>query len=142
MNKGKLLVAPQRHQRSQRGVQREMIVEGERAVVGARLLDRDRRARIVISLLAVGYDDVEPVDGAAQHDDDETLRRFIGARRPDRTEQGRCSRSQRHAAGHSKKIAPVHIVTYPLYLRIKSGPPRISAARSAAGAAAKVASAW
>jgi hypothetical protein len=75
---------PQRHQRREVRVEAEVAVEVEHAAVLARTRQRDRRARLVVRAFAVGHDDAQAVDGAAQEHDDQALvagQRLAGGRR-------------------------------------------------------------
>jgi hypothetical protein len=66
VDKGQLLCLPQRQEAGERGVQAEMLVERERAVFRSRARNRDCRARRVIGVIAMGHDDIEAIDRAAQ----------------------------------------------------------------------------
>src|SRR5580704_8571417 len=102
-----------------------MPVERQRPVRLARRCDRDRLALLVIGPVGVGDHDIEAVDRAAQQNDDQAPRALIGDRRPrigPETEGG--------CRSASDEMAPVHEASY---RRIKSGLPRISAARSPFG---------
>ena len=73
MDKGELLVVPQRLQTGQCRVQAEMIIKWQRPLIRSRRSDGDGRSAVVISSFAMGNDDIEAVDGAAQKNDDEPL---------------------------------------------------------------------
>src|ERR1700731_423636 len=108
-----------------------MPVECQRPVRLARRCDRDRLALLVISAVGVGDYDIEPVDRAAQQNDDQAFRALIGHRRPriwPETEGG--------CRSTSDEMAPVHETSY---RRIKSGLPRISAARRPFGDSSRAA---
>ncbi len=102
-------VLPARHDSAERGVQAEMAVEGKDCAVTA-AGDRDRRARVVILTVAIRYDHVETVDGAAQKDHDQAFAARIttgGARDPGvRSEQ----QDARRGSGRrgAEKVAPAH----------------------------------
>src|SRR6185437_11283182 len=103
-------------------MQAEMPVERQRTILAARLRDRDRRAEVVISLVAIRHDDIEPVDRAAQHHDDEPASLALRGRGP--------GRGRECHGGKGEEIATVHGLTYS---RMKSGLPSTSAARSGGG---------
>src|SRR5260370_37712310 len=102
-----------------------MPVERECPVRLARRCDRDRLPLLVIGPIGEGDHDIEAVDCAAQQDHNQAPRALIGYRRPGigpETEGGGCRPSD--------EIAPAHRSPY---RRMKSGLPRIRAARSASG---------
>src|SRR5271169_3827107 len=103
-------------------MQPELPVQRQGPVRLARRRNRDGLALLVIGRLGVGDYDIEPVHRAAQQNDDQTRRALIGHCRPGiGTEiEGSCCRP-------CDEIAPVHRSPY---RRMKSGLPRISAARS------------
>src|SRR6266446_1110217 len=62
MDKGELLVVPQRLQTGQCRVQAEMIIEWQRPLIRSRRSDGDGRSAVVISSFAMGNDDIEALD--------------------------------------------------------------------------------
>src|SRR6516225_9116595 len=101
MDKSELFLVPQREQAGERRVQTKTAVERQGALVRARTPDRDRRTHLVVGALAVRHDDIETVDGTAQHNDDEPPRPVL--RRPAR----KVEREQRRSGRQSKKLAPL-----------------------------------
>ena len=73
MDKGEFLLVPQGMETGQCRVQAEIIIEWQRPLIRSRRPDRDRWSAVVISSFAMGNDDIEAVDGAAQKNDDESL---------------------------------------------------------------------
>src|SRR5437764_15221175 len=112
-------------------MQRKMLVERERTLLGPGARHRDRRPRLVIGVLAIRHDDIEPVDRAPQHHNNEALRR-CGTCRPTR----RCECDRRAGSGKAEEIASPQFAHLGTYRRMKSGPPSSSAARCASGASA------
>src|SRR5271167_3428222 len=106
-------------------MQAEMPVERQCSVGLARRCDRDRLALLVISPVGVGDYDIEPVDRAAQQNYDQAPRALIGDCRP-----GIWPETERSCCGPFDEIAPLHEAPY---RRMKSGLPRIRAARSPFG---------
>src|SRR5260370_21325585 len=102
-----------------------MHVEGGWDVRVGRGWDRDRLPLLVRGPIGMGDHEIEAVDCAGQQDHDQVPRALIGYCRPrigSETEGGGCRPSD--------EIAPVHRSPY---RRMKSGLPRIRAARSASG---------
>src|SRR5689334_3308992 len=102
-----------------------MGVERQSAIGFSGLGNCDRRARLVIGGLTMRRHDAEAVDGTAQQDYDQAFRAVFGSGCP----AARADPKQRQTGG-LEKITPQHSS----YRRMKSGLPRISAARSGGGA--------
>src|SRR5260221_1446029 len=120
-----------------------MLVERQGcALRGIRLGDRARRAGRVIGLLAIGHDDIEPADRPAQqYDDDPPPLGSARGRRARAARSGRrpgaaAERDKRRAGGAEKEVATSHVHSY---RRMKSGLPRMRAARNSTGDAARAA---
>jgi len=108
MDKGELPLGPQRQQAGEGGIQPKSAVERQCSQIRSRGPDRDRRADLVIRLLGIGHDNIEPIDGAAQKNHDQPLGAALRSRRPG----SRAEWQQGHAGRQSKKIAPVHCRTH------------------------------
>src|SRR5215469_7817410 len=107
-------------------MQREMVVQRQRAVGFSRPPNRDRSSRFVIGFVSERDDDVEAVDGAAQQDNDQARATPFGGGCPGISAQ--CEEADR---GALEKLTPARGHRQ---RRMKSGLPRISAARNAGGA--------
>ena len=84
-------------------MQRKMLIEREGAALGPGTRHRDCRPGLVVGLFAIGYDDIEPVNGAAQHHDDKPL--WCRRRRPARRRQDESGAG----GGEAEKVASVEV---------------------------------
>ena len=110
---GELAALEVRLERRHARMQPEEPVEIDGTVLLVRFLNRDRRTRAVVGLLAERHDHVQAVDGAALKDGDEhflaRLRRFGGARdeggREPETHEREAAVLEENASGHHDKCS-------------------------------------